>query len=131
MTRQPTTQSSPDPETVTTALQFGGITLPSSATVLAVAHDSGIDERYRLVAKLTAADLQRFLTESGFTTPLSASGGPFQDPIDGYDLPATGVESASDSLAPADGRTSTVFRELAVDRRNVDQPVVHLWLYTT
>lgn len=131
MTRQPTTQASPDPETIATALRFGGISLPPSATVLAVAHDTGIDERYRLVATLPATDLQRFLTESGFATPPSESGGPFQDTIAGYDLPATGVQSASDSLPPADGRTRTVFRELAIDRRTADRPAVHLWLFTT
>ncbi len=53
-------------------------------------------------------------------------------PVRGFDLTTSAaVSSTSDTLAPQGERTSTVFRRVAIDRRDPAEPVVHLWLFTT
>jgi hypothetical protein len=121
-----------DPVAIEEALRFGGIVLPSSARVLGVQHDKGIDRRYRIAIGLDADSVETLLSGSGFSTPLEPDPGPFMAPIDGFDLTKAGAVSAtSDSLAPTDERPSTVFRQVAVDRSDPASPVVHLWLFTT
>ena len=126
------TGATTDQATIDEALRFGGIALPTSAKILAVQYDEGIDQSYRLVVEIEPDSLQTLLSGSGFTTPLEPDPGPFMEPIKGFDLKAaTTVFSTRDSLAPDGERTSTVFRRVAVDRSQPAKPVVHMWLFTT
>ncbi len=121
-----------DEATTDEALRFGGIVLPSSATVLGVQHDKGLDQRYRLAIRVDSNSIETLLSGSGFTTSLEPDSGPFMAPVDGFDLAtAATVSSTSDTLAPHSERTSTVFRRVAVDYSDPAAPVVHLWLFTT
>ncbi len=131
--RQPgSTEVTTDPATIEEALRFGGIALPPSARVLGVQHDKGIDQRYRLAIGIDPQSVEALLSESRFTTPPEPDPGPFMAPVDGFDLAAsTTVSSISDTLAPQGERTSTVFRRVAIDRRDPAEPIVHLWLFTT
>jgi hypothetical protein len=132
MPRQPAEQVTTDPAVVAAALEFGGIVLPASASVLGVQYDRGVDERYRVVIRVAADGVSELLSGSGFVGPLVPDAGPFQASVDGFDLATTtAVESATDSVPPGADRPGTVFRELAVDRSTPAEPVVHLWLFTT
>lgn len=120
-----------DPAVVSAALEFGGIVLPASATVLGVQHDRGVDERYRVVLRLPEGDVAGLLSGSGFAAAPVADTGPFPATVDGFELEASaGTEAVSDSVSPGDGRAGTVFREVVVDRAGTE-PVIHLWLFTT
>ena len=126
------TEVTTDHAVIDEALSFGGIVLPPSARVLAVQHDKGIDQRYRLAIGIDPDSVETLLSGSGFTTPLEPDPGPFMAPVDGFDLTtATTVSSTSDTLAPQGERTSTVFRRVAVNQSEPMEPVVHLWLFTT
>lgn len=132
MPRQSTEQVSTDPALVSAALRFGGIVLPQAGTVLGVQHDRGVDERYRMVVRLPGDAVAELLNGSGFAGQLVADAGPFPESVDGFHLGvAADPETLSDSLPPGAGRTSTVFREIVVDRSAPDAPVAHLWLFTT
>jgi len=122
-------QSRSAPATADEALAFGGIFLSTSGKVLGVQHDSGIDQRYRVVLSLPAGEVDRLLTSSKFTSPLTLDSGPFQESVDGFDLSkAKSVRAGEDSLQVG-GRT--VFRQVAVDESDPAASVVHLWLFTT
>ena len=126
------TEVTTDHAVIDEALSFGGIVLPPSARVLAVQHDKGIDQRYRLAIGIDPDSVETLLSGSGFVTPLEPDPGPFMASVDGFDLTtATTVSSTSDTLAPQGERTSTVFRRVAVNRSEPMEPVVHLWLFTT
>lgn len=115
------------------AQKFGGIVPPASAKVLGVAHDAGIDERYRLVLGMPPGDVANLLSASGFTAPLVPDAGPYNDDfVTGFDLSkASDVVATEDSLGPSGGRKQTVFRKVLVDRTDPASSVVHLWLFTT
>lgn len=123
------------PETPSTqdALKFGGIVLPASAEVLGVAHDAGVDERYRMALRMPSGDVAALLSASKFTAPLTPDPGPYtQEPVQGFDLgKATDVVAADDSLPPGGDRKQTVFRQVLVDRTDPATATVHLWLFTT
>lgn len=132
MTQSGVTGVTTDQAMIDDAIRFGGVVLPTSAKVLGVQHDKGIDQRYRLAIEINSDSLQSLLSGSGFITPLEPDSGPFMQPIEGFDLKAaTAVSSATDSLAPDGERTSTVFRQVAVDSSDPAKPVVHMWLFTT
>lgn len=132
MTQSGVTGGTTDQTVIDEALRFGGIVLPTSAKVLGVQHDKGIDQRYRLAIEIDPDSLPMLLSGSRFTTPLEPDTGPFMEPIAGFDLKAaTTVSSVDDSLAPDGERTSTVFRRVAVDRSDPAKSVVHMWLFTT
>lgn len=122
----------PDQTTIADALSFSGIVLPASATVVGAQHDRGIDERYRLAIRLNPADIDPLLTGSGFTTALLPDPGPYQQPVDGYTLDgATNVTSAEDNLPAGGDRKRSVFRHVALDRSDPDNPVMYWWIFTT
>lgn len=132
MTQSGSDGATAEPATIEDALRFGGIVLPSSARVLGVQHDKGIDQRYRLAIGLDSSSVETLLSGSGFSAPLEPDPGPFMAPIDGFDLTkASAVSATNDTLAPTEERPNTVFRQVAVDYSDPASPVVHLWLFTT
>jgi hypothetical protein len=114
------------------ALRFGGIVAPPSAKVLGVQSDKGIDQRYRIVLRIPPSDVPMLLAASHFTVQLVPDAGPFQSSVSGLDLTmATSVRSGEDSIPPGDGRSQTVFRQIAIDESDPTISTVHLWLFTT
>ncbi|NKZ12908.1 hypothetical protein HGA11_18210 [Mycolicibacterium septicum DSM 44393] len=121
---RPGTQVSPD-----TAAQFGDVVVPPGVEVLAVDSDSGIDTRYRLALRTTAAHLPALVSQ--FTDRPQPSQIPRTTPvIAGPELStAPNPLYAQDRVTTKAGRT--VYREIVVDERSPDEVYVHLAMYTT
>lgn len=121
---RPGTQVSPD-----TAAQFGDVVIPPGVEVLSVDSDSGIDTRYRLALRTTAAHLPALVSQ--FTAQPQPSQIPRTTPvIAGPELStAPNPLYAQDRVTTKAGRT--VYREIVVDERSPDEVYVHLAMYTT
>ncbi|MDF3341497.1 hypothetical protein P3H80_29030 [Mycolicibacterium septicum] len=121
---RPGTQVSPD-----IAAQFGDVVVPPGVEVLAVDSDSGIDTRYRLALRTTAAHLPALVSQ--FTARPQPSHIPRTTPvIAGPELStAPNPLYAQDRVTTKAGRT--VYREIIVDERSPDEVYVHLAMYTT
>jgi hypothetical protein len=112
-----------------TAAEFGEVTLPKGAEVLATDTDSGRDTRYRLALRMTAGQLREFLAQ------FPAAPRPSEIP---KTIPVLAGPSLADAPAPLflQDKVTTkaqraVNREVVVDQRGPDEVYVHLSLYTT
>jgi hypothetical protein len=117
---------------VAEALEFGGIELPPSATVLGVESEAGANTLYRLAIRIEPGSVDRTLADSGFMAELQQGRRVFMPPVAGFDLDSGGgIASAQDRFRSGDGGELTVIREILVDRSDPAAPIVHLWLFTT
>jgi hypothetical protein len=112
-----------------TAAQFGDVTVPPGVEVLAVDSDSGIDTRYRLALRTTAAHLPALVSQ--FTAQPQPSQIPRTTPV----IAGPELSTAPDPLYAQDRVTTKagriVSREIVVDERSPDEVYVHLAMYTT
>ncbi|MEV0671418.1 hypothetical protein [Mycobacterium sp. NPDC050441] len=112
-----------------TAAEFGDVALPAGSEVLGADSDSGIDTRYRLALRMTAAQLRELLSQ--FKEQPRASEIPRTTPvIAGPQLSdAPNPLYAQDRVTTTAGRT--VYRDIIVDERSPDEVYVHLSMFTT
>jgi len=122
----------PDQATTEEAMRFSGIVLPSTAQVLGIEHNKGIDQIYKLAIAVDRDSIATLLENSDFTKPLQPGRRVFLAPVEGFGpITSTDVASAQDRLESADGKGPTVTRDILVDRGDLDRPVIHIWAYTT
>ncbi|HLV58074.1 MAG: hypothetical protein FWJ87_15905 [Micromonosporaceae bacterium] len=122
----------PDQALVEEALEFGRIVLPPSAVVLGAETEKGIDLLYCLAVRVAPGDVDRMLSDSGFTAELEPGRQVFMPTVAGVELGnADRIASAQDTIRSGNGAERYVSRVVLVDRTDPDAPVVHLWLFTT
>lgn len=132
MSERGSTGPSTEPATIQEALQFGGVVLPPSATVLGVREESGQDTLFVLAIALEAREIDDLLSGSGFTAQLQPGARVFMPPVEGFDPNSgTDVASGEDRLSAGSGRTQGVNRTVLVNRSDPAAPIVHIWLFTT
>src|SRR5690606_10936831 len=122
----------PDEERVEEALEFGRIVLPSSAVILGIEIDDGLDTLHLLAIRREPGGVDRMLSDSRFTADLEPGRLDSMPTVAGVELgDVDRIASAQDTIRSGGGAGLWAHREVLVDRTDPEAPVVHLWLFTT
>lgn len=112
------------------AIEFGGVVIPDSVTVLAAHTDSALDTRYQLALRTDQQGLTQLLTASNFATPLTKTYSVTERTIAGPPLETSpSLLETGDRIQRPGGKY--VSRSVTVDERDATTRYVHIQLYTT